>query len=461
MKNVIAIFCCILTAHFLQAQVVEVQGQLKVTTVNQNDAGTDILVRNADGTVAKRDAGTIGGIPGTAIVLSEVEDNTTLNNAGFSKTGIVELPYGVQGDDVTKYGKWVGQTSQINAPSSYNAPKSVWTGTEMIVYDGIQPEGRARYNPLTESWMTLTATNAPSNRSNYTVIWTGTEIIVWGGQFNEYFNTGARYNPTTDTWTTISTINAPSGRSGHTAIWTGSEMIIWGGQTASGNNYTDTGARYDPATDSWTAISTTNAPSGRAGHFSVWTGTEMIIWRGYGSSGTTNTGARYDPMTDSWTSMATTNAPSTDFWYGNAVWTGSLMISWVNDSNLGRGGGMYDPVSDTWTTIPLINAPSSRVFFTGIWTGTELIVFGGRAQDGISLRSGGKFNPVTNTWVPMSSINSIAQNSHTAVWTGTHMITWGGQDENFNYINYGKIYDPSVPGYAPVSPTQYYLYKKN
>jgi hypothetical protein len=58
----------------------------------------------------------------------------------------------------------------------------------------------------------------------------------------------------------------------------------------------------------------------------------------------------------------------------------------------------------------------------------------------------------------MSSINSIVQNNHTAVWTGTHMITWGGQGENFNYINYGKIYDPSVPGYAPVTTTQYYIY---
>jgi N-acetylneuraminic acid mutarotase len=120
-----------------------------------------------------------------------------------------------------------------------------------------------------------------------------------GGLWSEYLNTGARYNPTTDTWTTISTINAPSGRAGHTAIWTGSEMIIWGGQTAFGDNYTDTGARYDPATDSWTTVTTNNAPSVRAGHFFVWTGTEMIIWRGNGSSGTTNTGARYDPMTDS------------------------------------------------------------------------------------------------------------------------------------------------------------------
>ena len=30
----------------------------------------------------------------------------------------------------------------------------------------------------------------------------------------------------------------------------------------------------------WTATSTTNAPSARAGHSAVWTGTEMIVWGG-------------------------------------------------------------------------------------------------------------------------------------------------------------------------------------
>src|SRR4029077_17349278 len=33
--------------------------------------------------------------------------------------------------------------------------------------------------------------------------------------------------------------------------------------------------------DTWTATSTANAPTGRAYHKSVWTGTEMIVWGGY------------------------------------------------------------------------------------------------------------------------------------------------------------------------------------
>ena len=60
-------------------------------------------------------------------------------------------------------------------------------------------------------------------------IWTGSEMIVWGGHGTGcYLNTGGRYNPSTDSWTATSTTNAPSTRDARTAVWTGSEMIVWG-----------------------------------------------------------------------------------------------------------------------------------------------------------------------------------------------------------------------------------------
>ena len=56
-------------------------------------------------------------------------------------------------------------------------------------------------------------------------------MIVWGGITfaPNYLNTGGRYNPNTDTWTATSLANAPTPRADHTAVWTGVEMIIWGG----------------------------------------------------------------------------------------------------------------------------------------------------------------------------------------------------------------------------------------
>src|SRR5438876_7452569 len=135
-------------------------------------------------------------------------------------------------------------------------------------------------------------------------------MIVWGGDDNSgYSNTGGRYNPATNSWTATSTINAPSVRDSHTAVWTGSEMIVWGGSLG-GYNQLNTGGRYNPGTDSWTATSTTNAPSARDSHTAVWTGNEMIVWGGttvYNGGSNSDAGGRYNPSTDTW--AITSNEP--------------------------------------------------------------------------------------------------------------------------------------------------------
>ena len=104
-------------------------------------------------------------------------------------------------------------------------------------------------------------------------------MIVWGGEDTSgVLNTGGRFNPNTDSWTATGTINAPVARDSQAAVWTGSEMIVWGGLGA-GVAF-NTGGRYKPSTDSWTATSTTNAPDAREPYAAVWTGSEMIVWGG-------------------------------------------------------------------------------------------------------------------------------------------------------------------------------------
>ena len=95
-------------------------------------------------------------------------------------------------------------------------------------------------------------------------------MIIWGGivPFNidpaSFTNTGGKYDPSTDSWTATTTMRAPTGRELPTAVWTGSEMIVWGGYSYDGtDHYWNTGGRYNPSTDSWVATSTTNAPDGR------------------------------------------------------------------------------------------------------------------------------------------------------------------------------------------------------
>ena len=198
--------------------------------------------------------------------------------------------------------------------------------------------------PCTDQWGATSTTNAPDARTFHTAVWTGTEMIIWGGADPaQNFNTGGRYNPSTDSWRATSTTNAPSARSFHTAVWTGNEMIVWGG-----GDVLNTGGRYNPTTNSWRATSTANAPTGREPHTAVWTGSEMIVWGGLGCNPDClplNTGGRYNPSTNSWTATSLTNAP-TARWNQTAIWTGSEMIVWGGTSNGNPGldtGGRYDP----------------------------------------------------------------------------------------------------------------------
>ena len=57
-------------------------------------------------------------------------------------------------------------------------------------------------------------------------------------------------------------------------------MIIWGGFGVAGT--LGDGAAYDPLTDGWSPTPSWGAPSARSVHGAVWTGSEMIIWGGYG-----------------------------------------------------------------------------------------------------------------------------------------------------------------------------------
>jgi N-acetylneuraminic acid mutarotase len=255
-------------------------------------------------------------------------------------------------------------------------------------------------------------------------------------------------NACPDQWGATTTANAPSGRAGHTAVWTGSEMIIWGGGL-------NTGGRYNPSTDSWIATSRTNAPTGRYGHTAVWTGSEMIVWGGLDDfSNDVNTGGRYNPGTDTWTATTTINAPTARYAH-TAVWTGSEMIVWGGTAGSGvyfNTGGRYNPSTNSWTATSTTNAPG-RNLHTAVWTDNEMIVWGGRTTSSSDVNTGGRYNPSTDSWTATSTTNAPAGRIyHTAIWTGSEMIVWGGSSHS-DGGNTGGRYNPSTDSWIATSLT--------
>jgi putative metal-binding protein/Kelch motif protein len=339
-------------------------------------------------------------------------------------------------------------TATTLAPWGHSGHSAVWTGNVVVLWGGGRqldatglydsPTG-VRYDPTTDAWTATSTINAPSPRVGYTAVWTGSRMVVWGGHgidssSSASTRTGGRYDPATDLWTSTSTDNAPSARDWHTAEWSGSMMLVWGGYD--GSTLLNTGGRYDPATDTWTSMSVINAPSARSGYSSVWAGTCMVVWGGGGNGGPDgdlNSGGRYDPVTDTWTATSTTNAPTARTGH-TAVWTGSRMIVWggfhISYFYSGNGGGLYDPLADTWTLTSWVNAPNARVRHAAVWTGREMLIWGGDAIQPPPILSrivelgphGSRYDPVADSWIAMSSLNEPSTSHTQVVWTGHEMI---------------------------------------
>ena len=168
----------------------------------------------------------------------------------------------------------------------------------------------------------------------------------------------------------------------------------------------------------------------------------------------TNTGARYNPVSDDWFITSTgANCPSERQNHA-AVWTGTEMIIWGGDSFL-YTGGRYNPTSDTWLpTSTGTNCPGGLWGFSSVWTGQEMIIWGG--SQGMVTSQGWRYDPHSDAWHLTDSGGNCpsARSKHVSVWTGMEMIIWGGSSGGS--INSGGRYAPDTDTWLPMAPGTVY-----
>lgn len=159
-------------------------------------------------------------------------------------------------------------------------------------------------------------------------------------------------------------------------------------------------------------------------------------------------GGRYDPVTDAWSPVSTAGAPSPRMNH-SAVWTGHEMIIWGGNSSNPDTGGKYDPVSDSWVSTSMTIAPSARTNHTAVWTGTRMIIWGGFDAAGAT-DTGAFYDPVFDRWQPTTTIGAPeARGDHTAVWTGTEMLVWGGESDT-GPVQTGARFQNSPQRWTPI-----------
>ncbi len=242
-------------------------------------------------------------------------------------------------------------------------------------------------------------------------------------------------------WTRVSTANAPPARS-IAAVWTGTEILVWH------TPLPDLSRRFDWRNNEWHEFDDTgDRPPDSRSPVVAWTGREMLVWGGSDSVSYTSlgNGAAFDPTTNTWRTISNRDAPSPREAFA-AVWTGSELIVWGGQfvSGIGTGvepvllndGGIYDPAGDSWRPMSTLDAPAPLTFANAVWTGHEMIVWGSERG------GGGIFNPSTNTWRSIETANDPGPRSYPAViWTGHEMAVWSGI-EGYDYLTTGKLFDP-------------------
>lgn len=134
-----------------------------------------------------------------------------------------------------------------------------------------------------------------------------------------------------------------------------------------------------------------------------------------------------------------------------AVWTGDELIVWGgntnNDAVEHADGAVYLPTVREWRLLP--SAPlSGRSSPAAVWTGSEFIVWGGGHY---AKGNGAALDPRTGEWRVLPDAPLGTREPAAAVWTGTEMLLWGDATRGKRAVD-GAAYDPASNSWRTLAP---------
>jgi len=397
------------------------------------------------------DMGFDGGIPGMGFDggIPDMGFDDEIPDMGFDGGASFD-----DGGMLTDGGDGLSMRASMPTPRASHA--CVWTSgpssPQMLVWGGAgstpsnyAPSTVLAYDPAGDTWSTSGVAAPIGGRVGMGAVWTGSRLFVWGGVSGSgpsltSSQDGFLYDPEFDTFIGTAMSGAPSAREQPVVVWTGSKVVVWGGRfTSAFQSFSlGDGALYDPATNTWTPIASVGAPPHRYGAAFVWTGSELVVWGGFQKTIDSSTiapidgGARYDPASNAWypfTAFGEAPAPRGAVGTPMAVWTGAEMMIWgggADPTTPYASGGRLDDATSTWMPLSEVFAPAARERAIQVWTGTELVVQGGFFGATSSFTgSGGAYDPGTDSWRAIPSGPPSA--SACAVYTGSQVIVTGGQ----------------------------------
>ena len=309
--------------------------------------------------------------------------------------------------------------------------------------------GPSSLNWARNSWLTPVA--GVSGPSYWTRMKAGyaafdSKIIVWGGSIPNteatISGTGYIFDIFSKSLTQMNSSGSPSARTKMCSVWTGTQFFVWGGTENTGaTGAKPDGGMYNPATDLWYLMS--DAPKALYNSTAVWTGSRMYVYGGEyfnGSTGVTNNELfSFTPPASGSGGSWNTHPSPTGFLRSGAksVFTGSKIIIWGGKDETGAAqndGRVFDTVGDQWVTTPTNLANSGltpRYHHSAAWTGSKMIIWGGTNSQSLNtgMLSGAIYDFNSDSWatMPNSGINApLGLYGHLGVIIDSKFFVWGG-----------------------------------
>lgn len=180
----------------------------------------------------------------------------------------------------------------------------------------------------------------------------------------------------------------------------------------------------------------------------VWTGTDLLAL-GLGSRAV----AAYQPAADRWRSLPPA-PPAIPFREGpDVLWTGAELVVWGGRTHVFHRqvslGTALDTSARRWRTLP--QAPvEPRVRAAVVWTGGEVIVWGGRVEDPAAVPgsgpAGAAYSPGTDSWRPLAPAPVPDDVPVAGAALNGTVIVWGGGESSLP-----RRVDPFAASYDPAA----------
>ena len=240
-----------------------------------------------------------------------------------------------------------------------------------------------------------------------------------------------------------------AGRVFPVVVWTGTEIVVWGGEKPSQGPRHPDGAAFNPTEGTWRDMAASPlAP--RSEHAAVWSGEEVVICCGW-SLGRGAAAAAYDPEADEWREIA---APPIGPSFAEAVWTGEEMLVFGGVGGGGAtnlvGAAAYDPVTDTWRRLADLPYGLERTADATIGDG---VVYAWPSPSQGSSPGPLAYYVESDEWVPLPDPPEPAPSTPSLVWTGDKLFAYGASSNAAgDVIGIGVTYDPVGQTWTPAEP---------